>query len=95
MEVFDYIVLWIKENMMQHFTLLRTGAYINGEFLTKTDRTFAVTNPANGELIANVSCCGRAETEAAIQAAIAARRRRKRKGGIVSIFSRGSFLCLP
>lgn len=33
--------------------------------------------------------------EAAIQAVIAARRRRKRKDGIVSIFSRGSFLCSP
>ncbi len=64
---------------MQHFTLLRTGAYINGEFLTKTDRTFAVTNPANDELIANVSCCGRAETEAAIQAAKSAQTEWKRK----------------
>ena len=64
---------------MQHFTLLRTGAYINGEFLTKTDRTFAVTKPANGELIANVSCCGRTETKAAIQAAKTAQTEWRRK----------------
>lgn len=64
---------------MQDFTLLRTGAYINGEFLAKRDRTFAVTNPASGELIAKVSCCGQAEAEAAIQAAKTAQQEWKRK----------------
>ena len=64
---------------MQNLTLLRTGAYINGEFLLKTDRTFEVRNPANGKLIANVACCGAKETEAAIRAAKIAQQQWKRK----------------
>ena len=64
---------------MQNLTLLRTGAYINGEFLLKTDRTFEVRNPANGRLIANVACCGAKETEAAIRAAKIAQQQWKRK----------------
>lgn len=55
---------------MQTISLLKTQAYINGEFITaENDRTFAVYNPANGQQIAQVSCCGATETEEAIKAA--------------------------
>lgn len=50
--------------------LLRHQAYINGHWQSATDgRTFAVTNPANGETIAEVSDLSAHETEAAIRAA--------------------------
>ncbi|MEG0058008.1 aldehyde dehydrogenase family protein, partial [Hafnia sp.] len=49
---------------------LRHQAYINGHWQSATDgRTFAVTNPANGETIAEVSDLSAHETEAAIRAA--------------------------
>ena len=55
---------------MVDFTLLRTQAYINGAFISaKNDRTFAVFNPANQQVIAQVASCGVEETQAAIQAA--------------------------
>jgi len=53
--------------------LLRTQAYINGQWVDGDDgSTFAVTNPANGETIAEVASCGTAETKRAIDAAAAA-----------------------
>lgn len=53
--------------------LLRSSAYINGEW-TDSDSgdTLAVTNPANGEVVANVANCGTAETRRAIEFAAAA-----------------------
>ncbi|MGQ9445106.1 NAD-dependent succinate-semialdehyde dehydrogenase [[Pasteurella] aerogenes] len=55
---------------MVDFTLLRTQAYINGAFISaRNDRTFAVFNPANQQVIAQVASCGVEETQAAIQAA--------------------------
>ncbi|MEW6344988.1 MAG: NAD-dependent succinate-semialdehyde dehydrogenase [Paraburkholderia sp.] len=47
---------------------LRTGHYINGEWHRGAE-TYAVLNPANGELIANVAKGGAAETRQAIAAA--------------------------
>ncbi len=53
--------------------LLKTQAFINGEWVDADDgETLAVTNPANGEVIAEVAKCGAAETRRAIEAAEAA-----------------------
>ena len=55
-------------------SLLRTQAYINGEWVDADDgSTFKVYNPANHEVIAEVADCGAAETRRAIEAAEAAR----------------------
>ncbi|KIP98409.1 MULTISPECIES: NAD-dependent succinate-semialdehyde dehydrogenase [Pseudomonas] len=53
--------------------LLREQAYIDGQWIEADDEArFAVTNPANGELIAEVASLGRTETARAIDAAQAA-----------------------
>ncbi len=50
--------------------LLKTQAYINGEWVNgNSGNTFTVTNPANGEAIANVADLGAEETRLAIEAA--------------------------
>lgn len=55
---------------MQNLTLLRTQAYIDGEFVVAVGgQTFDVNNPADGRVIASVSCCTRDDVTAAIQAA--------------------------
>ena len=51
-------------------TLLKTQCYVNGEWVG--DGVTPVTNPANGEVIANVPSFGAEETRAAIDAAQAA-----------------------
>jgi succinate-semialdehyde dehydrogenase/glutarate-semialdehyde dehydrogenase len=51
-------------------TLLKTQAYIDGNWVDSDDgNTFVVTNPANGESIADVASCGADETRRAIDAA--------------------------
>ncbi|WP_419710527.1 NAD-dependent succinate-semialdehyde dehydrogenase [Pseudomonas sp. NFX224] len=58
---------------LNDLTLLREQAFVNGEWIEADDKTrFPVTNPANGELIAEVSSLGAAETSRAIKAAAAA-----------------------
>ncbi len=53
--------------------LLRTQAYIGGSWVDADDgSTLAVTNPANGAVIAEVAKCGQAETRRAIETARAA-----------------------
>ena len=53
--------------------LLREQAYIDGQWVEADDESrFTVTNPANGELIAEVASLGQAETARAIAAAKAA-----------------------
>jgi len=54
-------------------SLLKTGAYINGQW-SDSDQgtTLEVTNPATGEVIARVANCGTHETRRAIEAAHAA-----------------------
>ena len=53
--------------------LLREQSYINGQWLDADDgRSFAVTNPADNSLLANVAELGVAETRRAIEAANAA-----------------------
>ena len=50
--------------------LLKTGAYINGQWAAADDGgTLPVTNPATGDEIARVANCGGAETRRAIEAA--------------------------
>jgi succinate-semialdehyde dehydrogenase/glutarate-semialdehyde dehydrogenase len=54
-------------------TLLRQQAYVDGQWIDADDASrFAVTNPANGELIAEVASLGKDETARAIDAAEAA-----------------------
>lgn len=51
-------------------SLLRTQAYINGQWLDgDSGETFPVTNPATGEEVAQVAHCGAAETRRAIESA--------------------------
>ncbi len=53
--------------------LLKTQAFINGEWVdADSGETLPVTNPANGDVIAEVAKCGTAETRRAIEAAEAA-----------------------
>ena len=50
--------------------LLKTQAFINGNWVDADNgETLPVTNPANGEVIAEVAKCGTAETRRAIEAA--------------------------
>ncbi|WP_170403498.1 NAD-dependent succinate-semialdehyde dehydrogenase [Ruegeria arenilitoris] len=53
-------------------SLLETRAYVNGEWITK-NKTFAVYNPANGDLIANVADMDADDARGAIDAAYAAK----------------------
>jgi succinate-semialdehyde dehydrogenase/glutarate-semialdehyde dehydrogenase len=54
-------------------SLLKTGAYINGQWVdADSGDLLGITNPATGEVIAEVACCGTAETRRAIEAAHAA-----------------------
>jgi succinate-semialdehyde dehydrogenase / glutarate-semialdehyde dehydrogenase len=52
-------------------SLLRTGWYCNGQWL-ESDRTYDVTNPADGSVVAQVANVGARETTRAIEAAAAA-----------------------
>ena len=53
--------------------LLKTQAYINGQWVDGAKgETYAVSNPANGAVIANCASCGTTETRRAIEAAEAA-----------------------
>ena len=58
---------------LKHADLLRRQAYIDGAWVgADSGRTFKVTNPADGSLVAEVPDMGRAETKRAIEAAEAA-----------------------
>ncbi|MCO4785723.1 NAD-dependent succinate-semialdehyde dehydrogenase [Marinomonas atlantica] len=60
--------------------LLRNQSYINGQWVSAdSGKTFAVTNPANGETIADLADCGADETTRAIDAADAALKSWQRK----------------
>ncbi len=51
-------------------SLLKAGAYIDGRWVNSDrNETLAVTNPATGEVIAEVASCGTVETRRAIEAA--------------------------
>ncbi|KLN96255.1 NAD-dependent succinate-semialdehyde dehydrogenase [Moellerella wisconsensis] len=56
--------------MITSSSLYRQQAYINGQWVDADNHhVFEVTNPATGEVIANISDVGAAETQRAIQAA--------------------------
>lgn len=58
---------------LKDLNLLREQAFVNGEWIEADDKArFPVTNPANSEVIAEVSSLGAAETRRAIKAAEAA-----------------------
>lgn len=55
---------------MSDTSLLKTQAYINGTWISgSSEETLAVTNPATGEVLAQVAKVGAAETQHAIDAA--------------------------
>ncbi|MCL7463763.1 NAD-dependent succinate-semialdehyde dehydrogenase [Phaeovulum sp. NW3] len=57
-------------SLLKDPTLLATRAYVAGEWIAADDgSTFAVTNPARGDVICEVPNLGRAETARAIEAA--------------------------
>ncbi len=61
-------------------SLLTGNAYINGEWIeADSGETFAVTNPATGEVLVPVAKCGTAETRRAIEAAYSAQKTWKLK----------------
>ena len=63
------------KNLLKDPTLLRTQAYINGEWVdSDSGETFPVRNPATQEVIADVASMGAAETRRAIEAAEAAQK---------------------
>ncbi|MGI9287428.1 MAG: NAD-dependent succinate-semialdehyde dehydrogenase [Pseudomonadales bacterium] len=56
--------------MLRDSGLLKGQAYINGEWIdADSGETTPVTNPANGEVLAQVAKCGHTETRRAIEAA--------------------------
>ncbi|WP_187261406.1 NAD-dependent succinate-semialdehyde dehydrogenase [Pontibacter beigongshangensis] len=58
---------------MEQNSLIRTEAYVNGQWVKAgSGKTFAVTNPATGKVIASVTDMDRADTRRAIDAAHAA-----------------------
>jgi len=69
--------------------LLKTQAYVNGQWIdADSGATLVVTNPANGETVAEVAKCGTAETRRAIEAANVAlvgwrRKTAKERAGIL------------
>ena len=68
-------------------TLLKNQAFINGTWVgAQSGKTFAVTNPATGAVIVEVPDMGEAETQAAIDAAAEAAKRRaiRRSPALVS-----------
>ena len=53
-------------------SLLKSGSYINGNWLSDSDSTFAVLNPASGEKIATISNATAADATLAVDAASSA-----------------------
>ncbi|HKJ05765.1 MAG TPA: NAD-dependent succinate-semialdehyde dehydrogenase [Geopsychrobacteraceae bacterium] len=63
----------MMDDKLKDSSLLRDAAYIDGEWVAADDRsTLQVTNPATGEIIAQVAKVGAKETSRAISAANAA-----------------------
>jgi succinate-semialdehyde dehydrogenase / glutarate-semialdehyde dehydrogenase len=57
-------------SFLKDSTLLQHQSYINGIWTDAVSKkTLKVTNPANGNLVAEVADCGAAETKQAIKAA--------------------------
>ncbi|MEM8579387.1 MAG: NAD-dependent succinate-semialdehyde dehydrogenase, partial [Pseudomonadota bacterium] len=62
------------KSMLDDPTLLETRAYVNGAWVDGTDGTFEVTNPARGDVIAEVADLSRDQVAEAIAAADAAQK---------------------
>lgn len=62
------------KSMLKDPSLLVTQAYINGQWVDGDNGTFAVTNPARGDVIAEVADLSRAQVTEAIAAAEAAQK---------------------
>ena len=54
------------KSMLNDPSLLETRAYIGGEWVDGDDGTFDVTNPARGDVVANVANLSRAQVADAI-----------------------------
>ena len=61
-------------SLLKDPSLLETRGYVNGAFVDGEDGTFDVTNPARGDVIAEVADLSRAQVAAAIDAAHAAQK---------------------
>ncbi len=59
--------------LLKDATLLESRAYVNGSFI-ESDKTFEVTNPARGDVIANVTDLSREDVSKAIDAAFEAQK---------------------
>ena len=62
------------KSLLKDPSLLATGAYINGAWVDGDNGTFPVTNPARGDVIAEVADISRAQAAQAIDAAYAAQK---------------------
>ncbi|MFC4671515.1 NAD-dependent succinate-semialdehyde dehydrogenase [Seohaeicola nanhaiensis] len=69
------------KSLLKDPSLLETRAYINGKWVDGDNGTFAVTNPARGDVIAEVADVSRAQAAAAIDAAYAAQKEWARHTG--------------
>lgn len=58
--------------LLQDPTLLKTASYINGAWSTQAEQQFAVYNPADGALLANLAAVGAEQATEAVEAAAAA-----------------------
>ena len=62
------------KSLLKDPSLLETRAYVNGKWIDGDDGTFDVTNPARGDVIAQVADLSRAQVGQAIDAAEAAQK---------------------
>ncbi|MCR8825153.1 NAD-dependent succinate-semialdehyde dehydrogenase [Pseudosulfitobacter koreensis] len=62
------------KSLLKDPSLLETRAYVNGKWVDGEDGTFDVTNPARGDVIAQVADLSRAQVAGAIDAAEAAQK---------------------
>ena len=62
------------KSLLKDPSLLETRAYVNGQWIVGDDGTFDVTNPARGDVIAQVADLSRAQVGKAIDAAEAAQK---------------------
>ena len=69
------------KSLLKDPELLATQAYINGQWVDGANGTFDVTNPARGDVIANVADLSREQVAEAIDAAYAAQKEWAKKTG--------------
>ncbi|MAY87069.1 NAD-dependent succinate-semialdehyde dehydrogenase [Arenibacterium halophilum] len=69
------------KSLLKDPDLLATQAYVNGQWVDGANGTFEVTNPARGDVIANVADLSREQAAEAIDAAYAAQKEWAKKTG--------------